>query len=303
MKKAIVLLSVLAGIMWGGAGIFVRTLESLGMDGYTVVSTRAIAAVIMILVGIGVSDKSLLRIRLKDLWVFAAGGILGMFGLNLCYNAAIGQLTLSLAAVLLSLSPIFVLLLAAVFFKEKVTKKKILCIIMAIAGCVFASGVLESASGMKWTVPGIIVGGAGAFFYALYSIFSKVAMGKGYHALTITFYCLVMVVIVLFPLTDWTCVGTVIKDGGGRIVAFMILHSLCTSVLPNIFYTVSLHYLEAGKVSILSAGEPAAAMVFGMLFFSEVPTVLSIAGLLLAIVALTLMSMPDQIKPEGGDGN
>jgi drug/metabolite transporter (DMT)-like permease len=51
--------------------------------------------------------------------------MIGMFAINLCYNRAIQEVTLSLAAVLLSMSPIFVLILAAVFFGEKITKKKL----------------------------------------------------------------------------------------------------------------------------------------------------------------------------------
>ena len=61
---------------------------------------------------------------------------------------------------------------------------------IAIAGCVLASGVLEAASTMRWSVKGIIVGTIGAFFYGLYGIISKTAMERGYHAFTTTFYCL-----------------------------------------------------------------------------------------------------------------
>lgn len=292
MKRVAFIMPVLSGIMWGSAGLFVRYLSGIGMDGYTILSTRVVVAVVILLVGILLFDRSLLKIRVRELWVFLGAGILGMFGLNLCYNEAIGQLTLSLAAVLLSLSPIFVLFLAAILFKEKITRKKIGCMCMALLGCILVSGVLESASGMKWTVAGILIGGAGAFFYALYSIFSKLAMGKGYHALTITFYSLTIVMLVLLPLTDWTCVEVTVLEGKGKFVAFMLLHSLCTSVLPYVLYTVSLKYVEAGKASILAAGEPVAAMIFGVVFYSEIPTVLAVVGLVLTISALTLMSTP-----------
>lgn len=294
MKKLAFIMPVLSGIMWGSAGLFVRQLGEIGMNSYTIVSTRVVAAVVILWIGISLLDRSLFRIKIRELWIFIAGGIVGMFGLNLCYNEAIEQLTLSLAAVLLSLSPIFVLFLAAILFREKITWKKTVCMCMALAGCILASGVLETGSGMKWTAAGILIGGAGAFFYGLYSIFTKVAMGKGYHALTITFYCLVMVMLVLLPLTDWKGVGIAVSEGGGRFVLFMLLHSLCTSVLPYVLYTVSLEYVEAGKASILAAGEPVAAMVFGAVFYSEIPTALSLIGLVLTIVALTLMSMPDR---------
>lgn len=179
MKKLVVLLPVLSGVLWGSAGVFVRDLTEMGMDDYTLLSSRMIVAAAAVFLGICLYDRSLLKIRPKDLWIFLGGGVLGMLGLSFCYNIAISQLTLSLAAVLLSLSPVFVLLLSAVLFREKVTGRKVGCMAAALAGCALASGVLESASGMQWTVSGILVGLMGAFFYGLYSIFTKVAMERG----------------------------------------------------------------------------------------------------------------------------
>ena len=294
MKQLLYLMPIISGAMWGSAGIFVRKLTELGMNSYTVVSVRVVLAVLILAVWLGIYDKNLLKIKLKDLWIFVAGGVVGMFGLNLCYNFAISELSLSLAAVLLSLSPVFVLFMAAILFKEKITSKKVICMTIAIAGCVLASGVLESASTMRWSVKGIIVGTIGAFFYGLYGIISKTAMERGYHAFTTTFYCLFMVMLVVIPLTNWKLVTNVVVANPVKMSVFLVIHSLCTSVLPYILYTFSIRYIDAGMASILASGEPVAAMIFGVIFFSEIPTVLSVVGIVLVIMALALLSMPDK---------
>lgn len=294
MKQILYLMPIISGAMWGSAGIFVRKLTELGMNSYTVVSVRVVLAVLILAVWLGIYDKDLLKIKLKDLWIFVAGGVVGMFGLNICYNFAISELSLSLAAVLLSLSPVFVLFMAAILFKEKITSKKVICMTIAIAGCVLASGVLESASTMRWSVKGIIVGTIGAFFYGLYGIISKTAMERGYHAFTTTFYCLFMVMLVVIPLTNWKLVTNVVVANPVKMSVFLVIHSLCTSVLPYILYTFSIRYIDAGMASILASGEPVAAMIFGVIFFSEIPTVLSVVGIVLVIVALALLSMPDK---------
>ena len=294
MKQLLYLMPIISGAMWGSAGIFVRKLTELGMNSYTVVSVRVVLAVLILAVWLGIYDRNLLKIKLKDLWIFVAGGIVGMFGLNICYNFAISELSLSLAAVLLSLSPVFVLFMAAILFKEKITSKKVICMTIAIAGCVLASGVLESASTMRWSVKGIIVGIIGAFFYGLYGIISKTAMERGYHAFTTTFYCLFMVMLVVIPLTNWKLVTNVVVANPIKMSVFLVIHSLCTSVLPYILYTFSIRYIDAGMASILASGEPVAAMIFGVIFFSEIPTVLSVVGIVLVIVALALLSMPDK---------
>lgn len=294
MKQLLYLMPIISGAMWGSAGIFVRKLTELGMNSYTVVSVRVVLAVLILAVWLGIYDKDLLKIKLNDLWIFVAGGVVGMFGLNICYNFAISELSLSLAAVLLSLSPVFVLFMAAILFKEKITSKKVICMTIAIAGCVLASGVLESASTMRWSVKGIIVGTIGAFFYGLYGIISKTAMERGYHAFTTTFYCLFMVMLVVIPLTNWKLVTNVVVANPVKMSVFLVIHSLCTSVLPYILYTFSIRYIDAGMASILASGEPVAAMIFGVIFFSEIPTVLSVVGIVLVIVALALLSMPDK---------
>lgn len=294
MKQLLYLMPIISGAMWGSAGIFVRKLTELGMNSYTVVSVRVVLAVLILAVWLGIYDRNLLKIKLKDLWIFVAGGVVGMFGLNICYNFAISELSLSLAAVLLSLSPVFVLFMAAILFKEKITSKKVICMTIAIAGCVVASGVLESASTMRWSVKGIIVGTIGAFFYGLYGIISKTAMERGYHAFTTTFYCLFMVMLVVIPLTNWKLVTNVVVSNPVKMSVFLVIHSLCTSVLPYILYTFSIRYIDAGMASILASGEPVAAMIFGVIFFSEIPTVLSVVGIVLVIVALALLSMPDK---------
>ena len=50
----------------------------------------------------------------------------------------------------------------------------------------------------------------------------------------------------------------------------------------------------AGKVSILAAGEPVAAMVFGIFFFSEAPTPLEFVGMAITVAAIILLGMPER---------
>ena len=52
---------------------------------------------------------------------------------------------------------------------------------------------------------------------------------------------------------------------------FMLLHSLITSTLPYVFYTIGLSCIDAGTASILAASEPAAAMLFGFLSLLNSP--------------------------------
>lgn len=290
-KKLVQIFPIFSGIMWGSAGIFVRGLAENGMDSTTIVATRIYLALLFIILGVFKFDKSLLKIKFKDIWIFILGGLFGVLGLNLCYNFAINELTLSLSAVLLSLAPIFVLIMAAFIFKEKITIQKVVCIILALVGSVFSSGVLESSSTMKWSYIGIAIGTLGTLFFATYGIFSKIAIQRGYKPFTVTIYSMLSVAIVLIPFTDWNIIGKIITKNPMEMSSFMFLHSLFTSILPYIFYTISLNYIEAGKASILASCEPVAATFFGVLFFNEIPTPLSILGLITVMFALILLTI------------
>ena len=295
MRKLVLVLPVLAGILWGSAGVFVRELNDFGMDGYTVLSTRMIVATVFLLIIIGLYNRSLLKINLKDLWLFAGTGLLGIMGLNYFYNEAVSEITLSLAAILLSMAPVFVMILSAFIFRERITVKKINCLILAIVGCTLASGVLEAVSGMglQVSVRGIVMGFLSGFFCALYGIFSKIAANRGYSTYTILFYSLLLCTVALLPVTNWGVFISFIEAAPLKNTLFAVAHSTCTSILPYLFYSIALLYMENGKVSILAGGgEPIAAVVFGVLFFSEIPTILILIGLVITIIALSVLCMP-----------
>lgn len=284
---------IISGICFGSAGIFVRELSE-NMNSTSIISSRILIAILLLGLWIAVRYPMNFRIKLKDSWIFVGAGVLGTLGLNLCYNFSINELSLSLAAVLIALAPIFVMVFAFFMFHEAITAKKVISIILALVGCVLTSGILENNASMHWSWIGILVGSASAGFYALYSIFSKVGMKKSYPALTITFYSMLAIAVVLLPFTQWDNMEHYIAANPLRNTLFMVMHSLCTAVCPYAFYTVALDHMEAGKASILCSCEPVAAMVFGLFFFGEIPTVLSVTGLIIVLLALAMLVLSDK---------
>lgn len=294
MKSLFYILPVLAGIFFGSAGAFIRILSANGFDVATIVAQRAFFAVIMLLIMLLIYDRSLLIIKIKDLWIFAVTGVIGITLMNILYNVAMKEMTMSLVAVLLSMSPIGVLAVSAVFFKEKLTGLKCLCSILAIVGCYMVSNMPGILSVNHASTPGILAGIATPVFYSLYGIGSKLAVERGYQALTIAFYSILFMVIVLCPFADW---GTVIGYAVSAPLAhcsFMLGHSLFVAALPYMLFTIGIQQIDAGKASLLSSCEPAAAMVFGALLFGERPTLVSVGGLVLATIAICMVCRPDK---------
>lgn len=293
-KNIAFILPVLSGVLWGSAGLFIRVIQEFGFDNVTVISSKMILTAILLFAVLMLTNRQLLKIKIKDLWLFLAAGLVGMLLLNFGYNAAVDNLTLSLAAVLLSLSPVFVMIFASIFFKEQITLKKIICTFFAVVGCTLVSGILEGNATGQSSIIGIILGLFAAVFYACYGMFSKALMERGYNAFTVIFYSTLSVAVVLLPFTDWSIIGEFIQVSPVQHTVFMIAYSVGTAILPYVLYTLAMAYTDAGIVAILGAGgEPSAAMIFGCIFYREIPSMLSVTGLVITIIALTFICLPD----------
>lgn len=294
MKRIIVTFPTLAGIMWGATGVFTRVLNGYGMNNATILETRMLLGTVILAVGCLLADPSLLKIRKKDIWVFAGGSVLGNFGLSYFYTEAINQLSMAFAAVLLCTFPIFVMLLSVPLFKERITAKKIGCMALAFVGCVFVSGLFEGGASVSWSAAGVAIGILAAFCYALYSIFSKLAKEREYSSITITFYFMMLITFLLAPMTDWKLMAAYVMEAPAANGLFLLGHSLCAAVVPYVIYTFALAYMDAGKASVLATSEPVAAMLFGYLLFAEVPSLLMLFGMILTIAAIIILSLPEK---------
>ncbi|WP_407391124.1 DMT family transporter [Methanobrevibacter sp.] len=294
MKKIYLILPILAGFMFGSSGVFVRTLIQNGINQTTLLFLRFSIAIIPILIALLLTDKTLFKIELDDLPLFLVCAVC-IIGLNLCYNESMNTIPLSLAAVLLSLAPIYVLIIAYFLFGEKITTKKIICMVLAIFGCILMTGILESGIS---SVPlfGILAGIGAGLFWAFYLMASKKSIENGNHTFTILFYSIIFITIALIPFTDFGQIANFISINPTLIILFLILHSTFSFALPYILSTLSLNYMDSGISSILLSGaEPLAALIFGLAIYAEIPTILMFFGFILTIVAMMMLS---RIEPE-----
>ena len=289
MKKLYLILPILAGLMFGSGGVFVRTLTQNGIDSSTLLFLRFSIAIIPLLLAIIFTDKKLFKIQLKDIPLILVCAMC-IVGLNLCYNESMNTISLSLAAVLLSLAPIYVLIFAYILFREKITSKKIICIIFAIFGCLLMTGVLESDIS-NIPVHGILYGIGAGLFWAVYLMASKKSIEQGNHTFTILLYAIIFISIALIPFTHFNQISGFISINPTLTIIFLIVHSTFSFALPYILSTVSLNYLDSGTSSIFMSGsEPLAALIFGLLIYSEIPTVMMLCGFVLTLIAMTILS-------------
>lgn len=228
------------------------------LDNFSIISFRMLLAALITGIWILFYNRHLFYVHRRDFWLFIGSGMIGMTALSVFYNISVTKGSLALSAVLLAMSPVFVLFLAAIFFHEPITRHKLTCVTLALIGCVLVSGVLES-NGLSWSITGILCGILASFFYAVYGIISKKVTQKGYHFLTITFYGTLFSGMTMLPFSNIHSLSSMIVSGQRTTFFILIIHALVSSVLPYALYSLSMRYMEAGKASILASSEPAAA--------------------------------------------
>ena len=196
-KAAIFVL--LAGALWGSMGLFVRRLNAAGLYAMDVVLARMLSALLFMGIFMLLFSRESFRIRLKDLWCFLGSGIVSLLLFSLCYFSGMQVTSLNVMAVLLYTSPAIIMILSVVLFHEKLTKRKLLALVMTFAGCCLVSGIgSESAVSMQGLLLGL---GAGYLLMRLLEdmLGMTLTMSAGVAELAIGFSMAVGVIFGLYP--------------------------------------------------------------------------------------------------------
>ena len=273
--------------------MFVRHLDAAGLSSMDISSVRMVVGAVGMLVVVLVTNRSLLRIRLRDVWLFVGTGIISITLFNVCYFTCISMSEASIAVVLLYTSPIFVMLLSAIFFKERVTKRKVAALVITFAGCALVAGVLGGSTSLSPVA--LAIGIASGFFYATYSIFGRAALEK-YDTLTITFYTFVAGSIACLALGDPARTVATAAADPMLIVWYLGLGVVCT-IVPYLLYTTGLKHLEPSKAAIFATVEPLVGSLLGIFAYGESAGAQKVIGMVLILAAVVLANSESASTP------
>ncbi len=281
---------LLSGILWGIIAIFVDGLKRVGFSSVDCAGIRCIFTSVFLFFIILIKNPRLLKVQPKDLLLFICSGAFGISVFSLCYFRAIHILGgASVPSLLLNTAPVFVLIIAAIFFKEKITLKKVIALVLALLGVACVSGVFDSNSGVSFE--GVIFGVLSGLGYALYSVFTK-SLSKKYDALVINFYSFLFAMFIVVPASNlFNNFGLLATwQGAGYALGLVIL---CT-ILPFILYSTGLKNLSVGTVSVMAMLDPITATVIGLAFMGEGVTEFKILGIVLVLGGITILNLKDK---------
>lgn len=226
------------------------------------------------------------RISRRDLIWSALAGTLGTAGSNFFYYYAVQKSTVAIAITLQYTAPVWVLLFMVLFAGERLTIRRIVSVVLALAGIAVTLGIFrggfENFSGVH--VLGPLAAIAASFSFAFYNIVSP-GLVRGNTPLKIMFYTLLSSA-VLWAVLDppWKLAN---QDFSARQWAFLFFFACLSMVLPYICFFNGLRYLDPTRAVIASCLEPVFAILFAGMFVHERVTgvqVIGVTGVLLATV-------------------
>lgn len=283
-------LYVISGaILWGLISLFSNTLADFGLSSKNIVAIRSFGAAAILFIIFAISDRKLLKIEIKDIKYFIGTGIISFVFFNWCLFTSMNECSAAIAVVLLYTAPIFVTLMSAVLFKEKMTKIKAAALVLTVIGCMCVTGIIGGK--INGTLFGVICGIGSGVFYALYSIFGRYALKK-YSSVTVTIYTFIFAAIGSIPLIEPAPLIAGLSNEEALIAAVLIV--VVSTVSPFLLYTKGLTGVESGTASILATAEPAVGVLVSIFILQQPINLIAVIGVFLILGAVIILNFNRQ---------
>ena len=286
------LLVGIAGTLWGTVAFFVTKLVDAQLPLSTIVFYRMFFAFLSLFFFLLFTDISKLKIDRVLLKYVAAIGLISQALFNISYFSAIKLTSISTAVTLLYTAPVFIALMARIFFQETFTKNKVLALLLCVTGCflTITGGSLQS---FQLNFKGILFGLAAGITFASLTIISK-PIAEKYHPYTIVFYSIGFGTLFYLPFS-----GPILlfQSQISLLTWFYALSlSIISTVIALIIYFSGLATgIEASKAGIISTIEVVVSVLISFLFFQEKIWGWKLVGILMVMGSVVVVQL-DRVK-------
>ena len=205
--------------------------------------------------------------------------------------------TVATATLCYYMAPTFVILLAPIFLKEKLTLKKGLCALVAIVGMAFVSGVVDQGLPGAEELMGILLGLGAALIYAIVLMFNKKLTGIDTYEKTII--QLVFAAIVMVPYLFATG-GWEVPEFSALLIIMLLIMGLVHTGAAYAIYFDSVDKLPAGTVALFAYIDPVVAVILSAIILKESMTIFTIIGAVLIIGAAVVSELKLKTKKAVG---
>ncbi len=269
MKKARMML-IVSMTIFGTLGLFVRNIPV--SSGELALYRAILAAVVIGLFLLVTKQKIPFGTIKKELPLLLLSGMAMGFNWILLFEAY-KYTTVSVATLSYYFAPVIVTAVCPFLFREKLTKKQIICFVMSTAGLVLITGIGNLAGGTDHI--GILFGLGAAVFYATVILLNKFI--KNVDGIHRTFLQFLAAILVLVPYVCMTSGVTLVNLDGIGWLNLLVVGLVHTGITYCLYFS-SLKELPGQKAAILSYIDPLVAVVISVTLLGETMTLTQLVG-------------------------
>jgi drug/metabolite transporter (DMT)-like permease len=285
--------------------LFIRFAQTAGVPSLAIAAVRLTLSTLVLLPIAALQHGATIRALPARSWVLVA---LSGFFLALHFASWITSLeytTITNSAVLVSVSPIFVALIARAFLREPIGVLTWIGLLVAIAGSVLialgdactsptgCAALSGSAAGGSLLGDGLALAGAAAV--AVYLVIGRrlrqyldlvpyITLTYGAAALTLLAFCLATAT----PLTGYPPLAYL----------WLFLLALVPQTIGHTSFNWALKHLPTTFVSVATMGEPILASLLALVILGESPTPIKMLGGVIVLVGIWLATKSSGVQPQ-----
>lgn len=277
-------LVIAAAALWGSLGIFGRLAFNHGASPIEVGSVRAALAFLGVLPLVLLRRRPLDRLRVarRDLPIVIGYGLVGVALFYYVYLAAIERLSVAVAAALLYTAPAFVVAIAWGLRWEPVRPRRIIPLVMVLAGAFLVTGAFRALTGID--IAGVAAGLGSGFAYAVFTVLGK-RIRRRYDVLTTILFAYGIGALALAVVAPPWAVLARFPEATG----VLLLMGLGPTLLAALLFYAGIRHIDASSASMLATIEPVVAALLALAWLGESIAAATVAGTGLIIAAAILL--------------
>lgn len=196
-------------------------------------------------------------------------------------------------ALITASSPVFTFLFAYLLLHESITMRKMLSLILSMAGMVTVIGFSQTGENSLLGSLFLVIA---AITWALLSIYVKKASAR-YSSLTITTYALLFAVVFTSPAAAWEIHSHTVLLFANPLVWLGTLYiGIVSTAVAFLLWNKGLESMDAGLGSLFLCFQPIVGSLLGWLWLDEGLTVQFFIGAALILGGLIVASFPEKQK-------
>ena len=219
----------------------------------------------------------------RQVWLLVASGV--VLGLHFAFwVTSLFYTTISNSTILVATQPIFILVMEAVFFKDKIPSRSIIGMGVAIVGMAIISGG-DFKLGKEYII-GDLLALAGAFCAGTYLLIGRHLRAK---IDTLGYIFPVYSIAAMTLLTCSLFYGENLTSFPLKTWGLFLLLAIVPTIMGHSLYNWLLKYVPAHKVATTILGEPIGATLLAIVFFNQIPGWWTIGGGILILSGIFIV--------------